>query len=64
MIPDLSGVVEHSSCWSFLYDIFERESLIFCTGDELIEIIYIGLMMLPVVIFEGLLRDVRSECIE
>jgi hypothetical protein len=64
MIVYLCGVVEYSTCRSFSDDLLERESLVLRTWDELVQIVYVGLVMLAIVILERLLRDMWSERVE
>ena len=64
MIPDLRSIIEYSSWRSLLYDLFEGHGLILSSYDELIQIVYVGLMVLPMVILERLTGDIWLESIE
>jgi hypothetical protein len=64
MIVYLGSIIEYSACRSFSDDLLERESLVLRTWDELIQIVYVGLVMLAIVVLERLLGDMWSECIE
>ena len=64
MIPDLSRVIEYSSRRSCLHDLFERHILVLGSGNELVQIVHVGLVMLAIVVLECLTRDIWLECIE
>lgn len=64
MIPDLSSIIEHSTCWCFSHNLFERKSLELGSYDELVQVIDIGLVMFAVVKFEGFSGDMWRESIE
>lgn len=64
MIPYLSGVIENRTFWGFYDNVFESHGCIFCTGNESIECVDIGLVVFPRVVLECLLWEKRRECVE
>ena len=52
MVEDLAGVVEEGT-GGFRYDLFERQLFQAAAGQQLVEIIHIGLQMLAMVEGQG-----------
>lgn len=63
MIPYLGSIIEYTTS-RILNNIFEWLILEFCSGNELVEIIYIRLVMFSRMELESFLRDIWSECIK
>ncbi len=64
MIPDLGGIIEHSTGRRLTDDIFEGHFLELGTDYKFIQIIDIGLMVFPIVKLERFFRDMRHQSIE
>lgn len=64
MVPDLRSIVENSPCGCGPYDFFEGLSLELGPGNEIVEIVDIGLVVLSVVVFEGFSGEIGFERIE
>ena len=63
MVPHLGSVVENAPI-RLPDDLLKGCIFKFCSGDQVIQVIDIGLMMLSVMEFQGLLGDVRLERIQ
>ena len=62
VVPDLGGVVEDLSLGG-AHDVLEWQILILSAGDDLVQVVDVGLMVLAVVEFEGLRGDVRAQSV-
>ena len=62
MIPYLSSIIEYTPSRMF-DDIFERLILKFCSDNQFIEVIYIGLMMFASMKLKSLSWDIWYKCI-
>src|ERR1019366_3084313 len=60
VVPDLGSVVEDFALGG-AHDVLERQVLILAAGNELVQVVDVGLMVLAVVVFGGLGRDVRAQ---
>ena len=60
VVPDLGGVVEDLALGG-AHDVLERQVLILGAGNELVQVVHVGLMVLAVMVFDGLGGDVRAQ---
>ena len=60
MVPDLGGVVEEFALGG-AHDVLEWQVLILGAGNELVQVVHVGLMVLAVMVFDGLGGDVRAQ---
>src|SRR5690606_11367241 len=63
VVPDLGRVVEHTAR-RLLDDVFKRSGFELSTGDEIVQVGDICLMVLSVVEFQGLFGDGGSQSID
>ena len=61
MVPDLRRVVVDAASGRFLDDGFEFKGFVFSALDQIVQVSNVGLMVLGVVVFEGLLGHVRNQ---
>src|ERR1035437_1379643 len=60
VVPDLGGVVEDFALGG-AHDVLKRQVLVLGAGNELVQVVHVGLMVLAVVVFDGLGGDVRAQ---
>ncbi len=63
VVQDLAGVVEDGAGRSLFDDLLKREVLVGRAGEELVEVVHIGLQMLAVVESDGAGADDGLECV-
>ena len=63
VVQDLAGIVEDGAGRSLFDDLLKREVLVGRAGEELVEVVHIGLQMLAVVESDGAGADDGLECV-
>ena len=63
VVQYLSGIVEHGAVGGSSHDFFERFAFESRTRHEVVQVVHIGLQMLPVVEVDSGLTDYRFQCV-